>query len=263
MKTNPKGKLLVSILAMVLVLSLCAGAMAYSGSDVTAYEATQAVTIDGDLSEWDTSSAVTANAETQVVRDVGQWTGPEDCSFDVYVMWDADNLYLAATILDDTPFMYREGFPPDMADSLVIFLSTDAEADPERAAYTANDFRLTQIIDDYDYCNGIDRDMIADPKGFETVGEDGDMQVLEGFECAIAEIEGGYTYESVIPWSNFSNENIPQLVPEDGMAVGFECAMFDLDFPCPGVATVRMEACGSEEADTNPSLWGTLTFAAK
>ena len=48
-----------------------------------------------------------------------------------------------------------------------------------------------------------------------------------------------------------------------GMTIGFEVGMFDLDFPCPGVATVRMQASGSEEVDANPSLWGTLTFVEK
>ena len=263
MRTIFKGRILPSILTLVLALSMCEGALAYSDNNFTAYKATGAITIDGDLSEWDTSSALTANTEAQVVRDVGQWTGPEDCSFEVYAMWDETKLYLAAKVLDDTPFMYREGFPPDMADSLVVFLSTDPDADPGRTAYAATDFRLTQIIDDYDFCNGINRDMVADKQSFETVGEDGDMQVLEGFECADAEIEGGYIFECAIPWSNFSNENIPVLTPATGMTIGFECAMFDLDFPCPGVATVRMEACGSEDADTNPSLWGTLTFAEK
>lgn len=249
----------IMIVALVLA-SFTISAFAYSDTAALCYKAPETVIIDGDLSEWNVSSPVTANTETQVVRDVGQWTGPEDCSFEVYMMWDENNLYLAATILDDTPFMYREGFPPDMADSLVIFFSTDANVDTDRTEYTAYDFRLTQIIDDYDYCNGIDRNMIADPLGFETMGEDGDMQVLEGFECAIAEIDGGYTYESVIPLPNFSNENIAQLVPQTGMSIGFELGMFDLDFPCPGVATVRIQACGSEDADTNPSLWGTLTF---
>lgn len=258
-----KNRLLPSILILVLALSMSEGALAYSNTNVTAYKATDGVVIDGDLSEWDTSSALKANTAQQVVRDVGQWTGPEDCSFEIYAMWDESKLYLAAKVLDDTPFMYREGFPPDMADSLVVFLSTDPNADPARTAYAATDFRLTQIIDDYDFCNGINRDMVADNQGFETVGEDGDMQVLEGFECADAEIDGGYIFECAIPWSNFSKENIPVLTPATGMTIGFECAMFDLDFPCPGVATVRMQACGSEEADTNPSLWGTLTFAEK
>ena len=259
-KGSKAALLLITGVLLVITLSGTT-ALAYSDSNAMCFKAPENVIIDGDLSEWNMSSPVTANTEAQVVRDVGQWTGPEDCSFEVYLMWDENNLYLAATILDDTPFMYREGFPPDMADSLVIFFSADAQADADRTEYTAYDFRLTQIIDDYDYCNGIDRDMIADNLGFETVGEDGDMQVLEGFECTMSEIDGGYIYESVIPLANFSNENIAQLIPEAGMTIGFELAMFDLDFPCPGVATVRIEACGSEDADTNPSLWGTLTFA--
>jgi len=263
MKKLFTGKVLAFALVMTLALSLCVGALAYSDNNVTAYKVTEAITVDGDLSEWDTSSAVTADTADKVVRDAGEWSGAEDDSFSVYVMWDENNLYLAAKVLDDTPFMYREGFPPDMADSLVIFLSTDPNADPDRSAYAANDFRLTQIIDDYDFCNGIDRDMLVDNQGFETSGEDGDIQVLTGFSCADKAIEGGYTYESVIPWSNFSNEQIAVLTPETGMSIGFEIGMFDLDFPCPGVATVRMQACGSEDADTNPSLWGTLTFAEK
>lgn len=257
-----RGGLVLAVI-LVLMLGLCTSASAYSGQQIEAAKAPGEVAIDGDLSEWDTSSPMTANTMEQVVRDPGQWTDAGDCSFEVYAMWSDENLYLAAKVLDDTPFMYREGFPPDMADSLVVFFSTDPGADPERAEYAKCDFRFTQIIDDYDFCNGIDRDMIADNAGFETVGEDGDEQVLAGFECAVQELEGGYTFECVIPWSNFSNENLPALKPEAGTSIGFEIGMFDLDFPCPGVATVRMQASGSEEVDANPSLWGTLTFVEK
>ncbi len=260
MKRNTVLKGMTLVLALVLALGLNGSAMAYSGQAVQAAKVLGEIAIDGDLSEWDTSSPVSANTMEQVVRDPGQWTDDKDCAFEVYAMWSEDNLYLAAKVMDDTPFMYREGFPPDMADSLVVFLSTDPGADAERTAYAANDFRYTQIIDDYDFCNGIDRDMIEDNAGFETIGADGDEQVLEGFECAVAEIEGGYTFECVIPWSNFSNDNLAKLVPENGMTIGFEIGMFDLDFPCPGVATVRMQASGSIDVDTNPSLWGTLTF---
>lgn len=254
---------LLVLMAIMITFSMAGTALAYAGQSIKAVKAGGEVVIDGELNEWNTLDPMVANTMEQVVRDVGQWTGPEDSSFEVYVMWDEKNLYLAAKILDETPFMYREGFPPDFADSLVIFLSTDPGADPARTSYTARDFRMTQIIDDYDFYNGIDRSMIADPLGYETSGEDGDMQVLEGFSCAVKEIEGGYTYESCIPLANFSNDKIPLLVPEAGMRIGFECALFDLDFPCPGVATVRIQACGSEEADTNPSLWGSLEFVVE
>lgn len=248
------------IMALTAGLGLHAGALAYSDNNIAASKAPPAVVIDGDLSEWNTQSPAVINQEQQVVRDKGQWTGPEDCGLEVYLMWDQSNLYLAARVTDDTPFMYREGFPPDMADSLVLFLSTDPGADPDRTAYAANDFRLTLVIDDYYFNTGIDREMVKDHKGFASKGADGDEQVLEGYECAVKEMDGGYTFECVIPLSNFANEQIPVLVPEAEMVLGVEFGMFDLDFPCPGVATVRMEWSANADVDTNPSLWGSLTL---
>lgn len=260
-KIRMLSKGMVFAVLLSLILGMNTGAMAYGDLRITAFRVQGAITIDGDLSEWNTSSSAVMNTAEQVVRDVGQWTGPEDISVEAYLMWDDENLYLAAAIMDDTPFMYREGFPPDMADSLVLFLSTDPDADPDRTEYAAADFRLTMIIDDYYFNTGIDRSMIDDNMGFDSIGEDGDEQVLDGYKCAVKEIDGGYTFECVIPLSNFSNENIPVLVPEVGMTLGIEFGMFDLDFPCPGVATVRIEWCANADVDTNPSLWGTVTFA--
>lgn len=229
--------------------------------NINAPKAPEEVVIDGSLDEWNLDSSADVTEKEQLVRDEGQWTGPEDLNLNVYAMWDEENLYIAAKILDDTPFMYREGFPPDMADSLVVFISTDPTADPERTEYAAEDFRITMVIDDYYFNTGIDRDMIADDKGFESIGADGDEQVLDGYECAVEEIDGGYTFEAVIPWSNLSNDEIPVFVPEAGMVTAFEIGMFDLDFPCPGVATARMQWAGnSMDVDTDPSMWGTITF---
>ena len=257
-----KTKKLISImLTAACVMVPAFTALAADKPNVDAHKAPAEIAIDGSLEEWNLDSSADITEQEQLVRDEGQWTGPEDLSLNVYVMWDEENLYIGAKIMDDTPFMYREGFPPDMADSLVVFFCTDPNADPERTEYVAEDFRVTMVIDDYYYNTGIDRDMIADDKGFETIGEDGDEQVLDGYECAIEEIEGGYTFEAMIPWSNFSNDQIPVLVPQPGMVIAFEIGMFDLDFPCPGVATARMQWAGdSMDVDENPSLWGTLTF---
>jgi hypothetical protein len=248
-------------LSLTAGLSLSVNALALSNQTATAYKAASEITVDGDLGEWNTSSPAIINQDSQVIRDKGQWTGPEDISAEAYLMWDEANLYLAAKVMDDTPFMYREGFPPDLADALVLFLSTNPDADPGRTEYEATDFRLTMIIDDYYFNTGIDRDMIKDNKGFETKGSDGDAQVLDGYECTVKEIEGGYIFESKIPLSNFSGDQLPVLVPEAGKTVGLELSMFDLDFPCPGVATARIGWSGSADIDTNPSLWGAVTFA--
>ena len=253
-------KLFSVLLATACVVVPVMSAAAAEKPNLNAHKAAD-ITIDGSLDDWNLDSSADITEKEQLVRDEGQWTDPTDLNLNVYAAWDDENLYIAAKILDDTPFMYREGFPPDMADSLVLFIGTDASADPARTEYTAEDFRLTMVIDDYYFNTGIDRDMIADNKGFESLGADGDEQILDGYDCVIEEIEGGYIFEAVIPWSNFSNENIPAIHPEAGMVISFEVGMFDLDFPCPGVATARMQWAGdSMDVDTNPSLWGTLTF---
>ena len=259
MKNGKMKKLVCMMLAAALLIM---ASTALAEKTIIAHKA-DAVNIDGDLMEWNTSSAAVIDAQEQVVRDLGQWieTGTADCSVQAYMMWNEENLYLAATIMDDTPFMYREGFPPDMADSLVLFLSTDPAADPARTAYAANDFRVTMIIDDYYYNTGVDREMVADRKGYESKGADGDAQVLEGYEACIMEIHGGYTFECVIPWANFANDQIPVLVPHAGMTLAVDFGMFDLDFPCPGVATVRMQWAGTDTVDTDPSQWGKLTLS--
>ncbi len=251
----------VFLLALAMVLAFAFTAAADTRT-VTAYRA-NGIEIDGDLSDWNLSSPVVVDRVEQIVRDPGQWTGVEDCAFKVYVAWDEENLYLAMEMQDDTPLMYREGFPPDMADTLVVMFSSDPNADPARTEYAATDWRFSQIVDgfDYGYYNGIDRDMIADNMGFETMGPDGDEECIEDMEGAVTETDGGYIMEIKVPLSAFSNENLPALVPAAGMTIGFEIGMFDLDFPCPGVATVRMQWGGNAEVDTNPSLWGLLTFA--
>ena len=252
-----RKKMIGILLTAALVMVPAFTAMADGEKvNLNAPKAPADISIDGALDEWNIQEAAVLEEEEQLVRDQGQWEGPEDLSLNVYAMWDEENLYIAATIMDDTPFMYREGFPPDMADSLVIFLGTDASLDPERTEYAAEDFRITMVIDDYYFNTGIDRDMIADDKGFESIGADGDEQVLDGYDCAIEEIDGGYTFEAVIPLSNLSNDEIPVLVPEAGMVLPFEIGMFDLDFPCPGVATARIQWAGrSMDVDTDPSLW--------
>ncbi len=251
----------VFLLALALMMAMSFTALA-DDRNATAYKA-DGIEIDGDLSDWNLSSPIVVNQKEQIVRDPGQWTGEEDCAFKVYTAWDEENLYIAMEMLDDTPLMYREGFPPDMADTLVIMFSSDPNADPARTEYAATDWRFSQIVDgfDYGYYNGIDRDMIADNMGFETAGPDGDEECIEDMEGAVTEIDGGYIMEIRIPLAAFSNENLPALVPAAGMTISFEVGMFDLDFPCPGVATVRMQWGGNADVDVNPSLWGTLTFA--
>lgn len=268
-----KKKLILSVLTASMVMGLSTSAYAYSEKNLEAPKA-ENVTIDGDLSEWDTSKCLSINTENQIIDQIEHWDGEADCSMDIYAMWDEENLYIAMEIHDDTPLVYREGFPLDELDAIILFLSTNAEADPERTAYEATDWRLVQSADmykdEFDFFNYVDRDMIEDNMGYTTQGEYGDELVFDDYEGAIVQTEDGIIWESKIPLHNFSNDAIAQLVPEAGMSIGFDFSILDVDLPCPGIHSLRMQSSADldgkdrtpevYDVDNNPSLWGTLTF---
>ena len=267
-------KMISLLLAMSCTLGLSTSALAYQdGKNLEAPKAKNVV-IDGDLSEWDTSRYLKIDSENQIVDQIEHWDGAQDCSMELYAMWDEENLYVAMKILDDTPLVYREGFPLDELDAVILFLSTNPDADPARTAYEARDWRIVQSADQYngsyDYFNYVDRDMIEDNKGWETQGEYGDELVFDDYEAAIQKIDGGIVWESRIPLHNLANDEIPQLVPAAGETIGFDFSVLDVDLPCPGIHSLRMQYSADltgkdrtptmHDADTNPSLWGTLTF---
>ncbi len=266
-------KIVSMLLALTVLLSLTSTALAYSEKNLEAPKAGEVV-IDGELSEWDTSKCLRIDSDNQIVDQIEHWDGEADCSVEVYAMWDEENLYIAMKVMDDTPLVYREGFPLDELDAVILFLSTNPDADPQRSEYEATDWRLVQSASkyksNYDFFNYIDRDMIADTKGWDTQGEYGDEVVFDDYEAVIADIEGGFIWESKIPLHNLSNDQIAQLLPAAGMTVGFDFSILDVDLPCPGIHSLRMQFSAELEGkdrkpefhnvDANPSLWGTLTF---
>lgn len=246
----------------LLTGSLVAEAIA-TGEEAVAWEATQPVVVDGSLDEWVTASPIMLSEPTQVIINPHMWVGQADLSAVVYVMWDVENLYIGATVTDDSPLMYRMGFPPDQADSISIYISTDPSADPARDAYAPTDFRVVLVADGYDYPTGVDRSMVADPKGILSAGmEYGDEQVLVGYEAALTEADGGYIFEAKIPWRNFASDEISLLVPAAGMVVAFNVVVNDLDMPCPGIDTKTIAWKGSSLIRSNPREWGQLRFSA-
>jgi hypothetical protein len=273
MKKNLLKRL--SAMALTLVLALTGStALAYSDKKLEAPKAKE-VTIDGDLSEWDLTRSLRIAEQSQIIDQIEHWDGEEDCAMDVSMMWDEENVYFAVTIYDKDPFVYREGFPLDELDAIIFFLSTNPDADPDRTAYEATDWRIVTSVEDYygDWFNFVDRDMIADPKGYETKGEYGDELVFEDgdYEAAFQKTATGATYEIKLPLHYLANDEIPQLTPAAGMTVGFDFSILDVDLPCPGIHSLRMQSSANLETtgdrkpamynvDENPSLWGTVTF---
>lgn len=258
-------KLLTKLAALVVAaIMLSAPVLAEENSAVaTAYKAENPIVIDGNLDEWKLDSPIVIEDVTQVIRDVSFWQGPLDCSCTVYVMWDADNLYLAVDVNEDSPFGAIETLPLDEEDNLKLYISTDPAADPSRTAYGTNDFLVYLIMDNQYWDSAFDRSMVAKDlrQRFISKGMDGGENVLEGYACAANPTATGFLYEAMIPWAVFSNANIPVFTPQPGDSIKFNMAITDISYPCPGTEYIPQLAwTGSLMINSNPSLWGTLVF---
>ena len=266
-------KKLIALVAALMLAGCLSAAFAYTDGNLQAPKA-ENVVIDGNLTEWDTQKCLKINTQNQIIDQIEHWDGEADCAMEVYAMWDEANLYIAMKISDDTPLVYREGFPLDELDAVIFFLSTDPDADPARTAYTASDWRIVQSAygykNEYEFFNYIDREMIADDKGWSTQGEYGDEVVFDDYQAAIVKTDGGIVWESKLPLHNLSNQSIAQLIPQAGMTIGFDFSVLDVDLPCPGIHSLRMQYSSDltgrdrkpemHDVDSNPSLWATLTF---
>ena len=253
----------MTALLLTLVMLLCAACASADQPSATAHKAGSPLVIDGNLDDWDLSSPIVINREEQFIRDVSFWQGEMDLSCTVYVMWDENNLYLAADVNEDSPYGAIEMLELDGEDNFKLYLSTDPAADPARTEYGTNDFLLYLIVDNGYWDTAFDRTMVAKEnlQRFTTKGMDGGEDVLEGYEKASVLTSTGFIYEACIPWSNFSNAKIPQYTPAVGDTVNFNFAITDISYPCPGTEYIpQMAWSGNLNINTDPSLWGRLTF---
>lgn len=98
-----KKKLAAFLAMMMALVTMSSAAMAEEETPtITAHKA-NAITIDGDLSDWDLSSPAVLEDASQIIRDLSFWQGPNDLSAKVYAAYDEENLYLAFDVTEDTP----------------------------------------------------------------------------------------------------------------------------------------------------------------
>lgn len=249
------------------LITLCLGSgsgIAYAQQETAvAHRAENGIVLDGDLSEWDLSSPIEIRNASQVIRDADAWLGETDVSGTIYVMWDEENLYLAADMNEATSFGAVGLLEHDMEDNFKLYISTDPRADSERTSYETKDFLVYLMMDNQNWYSAIDRSMLEREKlgRFTSRGMDESLQALTGYETAYTAIEGGFVYEAAIPWENFSNDYIEQYTPAVGDTVNFDFCITDNDYPFPNTqASVQMSWTGTQEINRNPSLWGRLTF---
>ena len=263
-------KLMSVILAVVMVLALAVPAMADERPNITAHKA-NGIVIDGSLAEWNLDSPAVIEDASQIVRDAVFWQGPSDCSAKFYLSWDEDNLYVAADVTEDTPLGAIEMLPIDGEDNLMMYISTDPAADPERTEYGTGDFLIYFVMDEGFWDTAIDRSMVSKDarQRFVSLGMDGGESVLPGYQCAVEMTATGFTWEAVIPWADLSEQNtlakknkVPLYTPAVGDTLSCNFEITDISYPCPGTEYIPQLAwCGNYKIQTDPSTWGSVTLA--
>ena len=81
---------------------------------VAVVPATPKPTLDGILVEWGAPERIGLVPGGERVGVRGAFTGPEDHEADLYLMWDADYVYIAAAVVDDT--VDAQQIPPDKSE---------------------------------------------------------------------------------------------------------------------------------------------------
>jgi len=86
--------------------------------------------IDGKLNDWILTNLTPAVLDTKeqifpgAAQGAAAWDNPEDCSGEFYLLWDADNIYIAAVVKDEKLSMQQNGGTIWNADCIEIFFST-------------------------------------------------------------------------------------------------------------------------------------------
>ncbi len=84
--------------------------------------------IDGDLGEWSVTQPLSVTTTANIVRGAAGWGGPDSDAFIGYLMWDDQNLYVAARVLSPTHHQTETGPSVWKGDALWVYLNPRRES---------------------------------------------------------------------------------------------------------------------------------------
>ncbi len=210
-------------------------------------KAEKPVLVDGNLDEYP-AYAIRMDNESFERLQYFEYGGKNDISADIYLLWDDENLYVAARVTDDVPFdNNKEG--PDIwdGDSLEVLLGMEGKADPARIYFGKGDYQI-----------GLSPGNNKDIKPGEWVWRRDDYK--GGIEVAAKPWSKGYTIEAKIPFKVLGG-----FTPALGKKFDFDIAVDDSDkSKVPGGSKRKEQLAwtGTKEFYSDPSQWGTAVLAA-
>jgi hypothetical protein len=171
----------------------------HEGLTIEALRAATPPTIDGDLSEWTSAQTLSVTTTANILRGAAGWGGPDKDAFLSYVMWDAQNLYVAARVL--SPMHRQTEIGPSVwkGDTLWIYLDT-------RRDRSSVDDKLT---------------LAQTPEGPQVWNWKVNSYLPEA-QLAWKQGDGFYVYEAALPWKSLG---VDQAQPgqEMGLELGRGC----------------------------------------
>lgn len=210
--------------------------------------ATQAIRIDGDLSEWDfdPEKCIFLGLPEQFALAGMTWDGPEDASAWVAMQWDSDWLYFAAKVTDDLFSDTASGVDVYKNDGFELYFDTDPEGDAGEDTYSGDDHQ-------WGVCASRSEAVVYRWSQRSGLSEKG--------EAKIRRTSDGYRIEAKIP--------ADELTPpqgngrfrgrfEPGMHLGFTVALNDDDTPegaHPFHQDLQLQWSRKRNAFMNPSAF--------
>ena len=211
----------------------------YERPVIEVFKAPAPITIDGKLDEWADVKPVLIQDKKNIVIGADLWKGPEDLSGEVYLMWDENNLYVAAKVKDDAPFINdKKGDAIWNGDGFEIAFSINPDADPNRMAFDSGDYQLG-------FSTGNRKEIIPQRWSWQLKNR------VEGVQSGVFKTEDakGYVIEAIIPWKSFSEAFVPK--PE--MKLGFDAVLNDADLKD---RHTQMVLSGDDRFYEEPCQWG-------
>ncbi len=205
-----------------------------------ALEAKSEIKLDGDLSDFSDTSPIYLNQREDFKEGIAWW-GTKDLSGKIFIKWDNDNLYIAAKVNDNYPFVNQKRRGDIWnGDAIEFVLSTNPKADPVRQEFSGNDYQIGLGTGD-----GKENSpsiwiwqKYSQPKGSKIV---------------VKKTSTGYNLEAMIPWESFT-----KFRPRSGVKVDFDIALDDAD---TAERKAQLIWNGDYAFYRDPSVWGTLQFS--
>jgi len=239
-----KAYLFLALSLAIIFLSahiLQAAEKPYQKPTVKIPKVAKSVVIDGKLDEYSKPLIFMDNESFEKLL-YNSWNGKDDLSADIYLLWDDQNLYLAAKITDDAPFMNSKDGPDIWdGDCIEVTFGMDEKADPQRLYFGKKDYQL-----------GLSPGNKKDIRAGDWFWRRDDY--IGGVEVAAQPWEKGYTIEAKIPFSVLGG-----FKPEVGKKFDFDVAVDDGD---KSKRKIQFVWTGTKDFYANPSEWGTAILVA-